>query len=135
MKNKKIIILIVCLFAAVAGIITANILIKSKEDKPVTENKVNTINKTSVLETADPAKAAELIKENIVKITNEVKGEKVTGTGFFHETGYLITNSHVVDLKGTITITYYDGFASRCSATFKALFANILFRCTRRYGI
>ena len=109
MKNKKIIILIVCLFAAVVGIITANILIKSKEDKSVTENKVNTINKTSVLETADPAKAAELIKENIVKITNEVKGEKVTGTGFFHETGYLITNSHVVDLKGTITITYYDG--------------------------
>lgn len=109
MKKKYLIIIIVCLLVAVAGIVTANILIKPKEEKTPTENKVDVINKTSVLETADSAKAAELIKENIVKITNEVKGVKVTGTGFFHESGYLVTNSHVVDLKGTIKVTYNDG--------------------------
>lgn len=109
MKKKNLIIIIVCLLVAVAGIVTANILIKPKEEKTPTENKVDVIKKTSVLETADPAKAAELIKENIVKITNEVKGVKVTGTGFFHESGYLVTNSHVVDLKGTIKVTYNDG--------------------------
>lgn len=109
MKKKNLIIIIVCLLVAVAGIVTANILIKPKEEKTPTENKVDVIKKTSVLETADSAASAELIKENIVKITNEVKGVKVTGTGFFHESGYLVTNSHVVDLKGTIKITYNDG--------------------------
>lgn len=108
--KKKIIILMAVIIVVAAAIVITTILVKPKkqETKP-TENQVQVINKTTLLDKADSAQAAELIKENIVKITNEVKGTKVTGTGFFHETGYLVTNSHVVDLKGTIKVTYHDG--------------------------
>jgi S1-C subfamily serine protease len=108
--KKKIIILMAVIIVIAAAIVITTILVKPKkqETKP-TENQVQVINKTTLLDKADSAQAAELIKQNIVKITNEVKGTKVTGTGFFHETGYLVTNSHVVDLKGTIKVTYHDG--------------------------
>ena len=109
-EKKKIITLIAAILVLVAAMVIASILIKpKKEEKIPVENQVQLIKKTALLDKEDAAASAELIKENIVKITNEVKGTKVTGTGFFHETGYLVTNSHVVDLKGTITITYYDG--------------------------
>lgn len=51
-----------------------------------------------------------IIKKNIVKITNKVSDDaEIVATGFFTKEGYLLTNSHVVDIKGEISIEYYDG--------------------------
>lgn len=117
-KNKKIIIGTSILLVAIAAIITTMILTNNKEPLPKKEEQnnkeeikteVNKINKVTILEKADSAKAAKLIKSNIVKITNNVGKGTIVGTGFFHESGYLITNSHIVDIKGTITIEYNDG--------------------------
>ena len=118
LKNKKIIIGIFILLVAIAVIITAMTLTNNKEtlqkkeeqnNKEEIKTEVNKINKVTTLETADSAKAVKLIKSNIVKITNDVGKGTIVGTGFFHESGYLITNSHIVDIKGTITIEYNDG--------------------------
>lgn len=118
LKNKKIIIGIFVLLVAIAVIITAMTLTNNKEtlqkkeeqnNKEEIKTEVNKINKVTTLETADSAKAVKLIKSNIVKITNDVGKGTIVGTGFFHESGYLITNSHIVDIKGTITIEYNDG--------------------------
>lgn len=50
------------------------------------------------------------VKENTVKIINTIDVDKVSyGTGFFLESGYLITNSHVVDVEGDILVEYPDG--------------------------
>lgn len=68
-----------------------------------------TISTVRVLGSADESKAVTLIKNNIVKISNTINQSKIIGTGFFHESGYLVTNSHVVDIKGDIIITYPDG--------------------------
>ena len=110
MKKKKIIIVsivsIVVIAVAVALIFVFN-RDKSQDNKNIDVSEMEKIN---VLSEDDSAKAAELIKQNIVKITNEIdENTKIIGTGFFHESGYLVTNSHVVDIEGKITVEYADG--------------------------
>ena len=61
----------------------------------------------------------ELITHNVVRVTNTIEGGKIVGTGFYMSNGYLVTNSHVVDTQGNITISFEDG--SSASAT---LYAN-----------
>jgi uncharacterized repeat protein (TIGR02543 family) len=73
---------------------------------------VTGLNVADVLKVSNEVEATKLVKNNIVKITNMVNGNEIVGTGFFHESGYLITCSHVVDIKGDITITYPDNTTS-----------------------
>ena len=106
MKKRKILFIaigaIIAIIAALALIITY--IVKNKKVE------VSEMRQIEILIENDSAKAAELIKENIVKITNEIDEEtKIIGTGFFHESGYLISNSHIVDIDGKITVEYSDG--------------------------
>lgn len=108
-KNNKIIIIALITFGFLAVGISSYFIFSHFQKE------VDLITKTSVLEKIQPllnddsAKATELIKKNIVKITNKIDDYEVIGTGFFHQEGYLVTNSHVVDRKGNITVEYYDG--------------------------
>lgn len=70
---------------------------------------VTALESITPLTSNDSVKAAELIKANIVKIENTMDNSKIVGTGFFDTSGYLITNSHIVDIKGGLQITYPDG--------------------------
>lgn len=106
MKKKKIII-ISLITTIVLAVIGSVILLTSKDNKEIV---VNGLKKIEVLSGEDSAKSAELIKKNIVKVTNKIDDEtKIIGTGFFHESGYLVTNSHIVDIEGNITVEYYNG--------------------------
>ncbi len=112
-KSKKKLILLISLSIVIIIATTTTIVLLNKEDKKVKEKTPSTeiteLKQTTILETANAANAAKVIKENIVKITNNVEKSTITGTGFFHESGYLVTNSHIVDIKGTIKVTYPDG--------------------------
>ena len=65
--------------------------------------KVDLTNNNSILES---------VKSHVVRITNNIGKNKIVGSGFFVEDGYLVTNSHVVDIKGDVTIEYSDGTTS-----------------------
>lgn len=112
MKTKKILLISIISVAVVAiGIGVTLLIINNYKDNEKKNNIIaSEMNKIEILESADSAKAAELIKKNTVKIINEIdKDTKIIGTGFFHESGYLITNSHIVDIEGNIKIEYSDG--------------------------
>jgi len=109
MKNiiskKRIVILIIAIAILMAGICIFYISGLSKSNK-VAQN-LDTID---VLTRAEETAATKLVKENVVKIVNTLDdGNTIIGTGFFHESGYLLTNSHVVDIKGSIEIFYLNG--------------------------
>lgn len=109
MKNKKVIFIIISSITIVLGI-TITLFVINKKDNDVVTTKIGRI---VVLEDNDSAKSAELIKKNTVKIINKIdENTEIIGTGFFHESGYLITNSHIVDIKGKIEIEYADGTKS-----------------------
>ncbi len=57
----------------------------------------------------------ELITQNVVRITNAIEGGKVVGTGFYMSNGYLITDSHVVDTQGDITVMFADGTSTQAT--------------------
>lgn len=105
--NKKRLIVIGSIITAIIVIISIVLLIcfnKNKEIEP------SIVEKITPLSSSNPAKATELIKENTIRITNKVSEKTtITGTGFFHESGYLVTNSHIVDIKGEISISYHNG--------------------------
>lgn len=100
LKLKWIILLLIILIAIVLGAILVN---KDNNKENYIIDKINTLKQNN------PATAAELVKENIVKITNKTEEFEIIGTGFFHESGFLVTNSHIVDIKGNIEIEYHDG--------------------------
>ena len=102
MKKKIIIISLISIL--LVCIIVGIILIQPTKKEEKTSQ---TIKKVTPLKESNPAEAAELIKKNTVKITNKISEETtIIGTGFLHESGYIITNSHIVDIKGQIKITY-----------------------------
>ena len=99
---KKILIIIISLLLVIGASIF--IITKNKDEK-VNISKICVINLNNAKTEADKI---ELVKNNIVKITNKLNDNEIVGTGFFNEDGYLITNSHIVDRNGKITITYND---------------------------
>ena len=109
MKNKKIMFFSIISVVVLIGIFVTLFIIngnKANENNIVTSE----IDKIKVLDSDDSAKSAELIKKNTVKIINEIDKEtKIIGTGFFHESGYLVTNSHIVDIEGSVKVEYSDG--------------------------
>lgn len=105
-KNIKIYLIVVILIAIVA--IGAILVIFQNNKKEVIKESNGMIEEVSI-ETEEEAEIIEVIKKNIVKIENKLENTSIIGTGFFHKTGYLITNSHIVDIEGDITIEYYDG--------------------------
>lgn len=114
MKKKKKIILIFVIFIVLIGITITTILLLNHKQEDKNNIIASSIECLQVLNSEDSAQSALLIKENIVKITNKINDDtKIVGTGFFHESGYLITNSHIVDIKGEITIKYYDNSESK----------------------
>lgn len=101
MKNK-----IFKMFIFILLIITISACGKKKQ----VDFEVSVLETTKFLESANEAEAAKIIKNNIVRITNEInESTKIVGTGFFIKEGYLLTNSHIVDIEGKITIEYSDG--------------------------
>lgn len=114
MKNKKVILISIISIVIVSVGVAIALFIINKDDNSNNNNIIaSEMDKIVVLENEDSAKAAELIKKNTVKVINEIdKDTKIIGTGFFHESGYLVTNSHIVDIKGKVKIEYSDGTGS-----------------------
>ena len=74
---------------------------------------VGVIEVVEVLQSNDSSDAAKQTIKNVVQIINEVEDKKIYGTGFFDESGYLVTNSHVVDIKGDISVLFNNGSLSK----------------------
>ena len=111
-KKRNVLIAIVIIICITIIISTSLFLIKhnkNKEDIIVSE-----LDYVKALDTDDEVEAAKMIKNNIVRIINTIDNEtKVIGTGFFIKEGYLVTNSHIVDIYGDITIEYNDRSTSK----------------------
>lgn len=108
-KNNKIIIIVLIIFGVLIVGLSGYFIISHFQKEQNLNIEKNALEKIQPLLNDDSAKATELIKKNIVKVTNKIDNYEVIGTGFFHHEGYLVTNSHVVDRKGNITVEYYDG--------------------------
>lgn len=110
MKKKIFIISIISIIIIVLSIIEILFYINNNKIS------VNEIEVIDTLSKGNSAEAVELIKENIVKIVNKIDDENtIYGTGFFDKSGYLVTNSHVVDIKGKIEVVYQDGTKSKAN--------------------
>lgn len=112
-KIKKRIITCVIVLVLIIVVIIAWLL-NYYNNKNIQEPvEVNQIEQLTPLTVSNSAQAAELVKSNIVKVINKIDDEtSIIGTGFFDKSGYLVTNSHLVDIKGSITIEYADGKTS-----------------------
>lgn len=116
-KNNKNLIYIsigiisILLIGGICVFIGLNSLNKGN-DKELDENK-----KVDTLELIDlTVNSIDEIKNHIVRVTNNIKDkDKIVGSGFFISSGYLVTNSHVVDIEGEITVIYSDGKTSKAS--------------------
>ena len=107
-NSKFLIILGIIIFISIT--IGVAIILHSKKTAKDNELKVSELSYVEPLTSANEAEAATIIKDNLVKITNKVNEDTtIIGTGFFIKEGYLITNSHVVDIFGDITTEYNDG--------------------------
>lgn len=104
-KQLKLVVIIGILILIIA--ITA-LLVIFRNNQPTNKEPSGMIEEVSIA-TDDEAEIIEIIKKNVVKIENKLENTSIIGTGFFYKTGYLITNSHIVDIEGEITIEYYDG--------------------------
>lgn len=74
--------------------------------------------------TAYSSENAEELKSQVVKVTNTVGDNKVVGTGYFTPDGCLVTGSNVVDMDGTITITYADGSEDQATLVSNDIYSN-----------
>jgi len=109
MKKKIIFITIGIVLAVIASV--SLIFFFNNRNKKI---EVTELEMISPLKNGDSAKAVELAKENIVKVVNKIDDKNtIYGTGFFDKSGYLVTNSHVVDIKGDITVIYQNGKESK----------------------
>ncbi len=109
--NKKLIIVLsiigIVLILAVSALVVWKIYTDNKDYE------VGVIDVVEVLKNGDSSDAAKQTIKNVVQIINEVEDKKIYGTGFFDESGYLVTNSHVVDIKGDISVLYNSGSLSK----------------------
>lgn len=108
--KKKILFIIVAAIIIIGSVTTAMIITNhKKEEKQEGPTNVVKIDKITPLTVSNSSDAATLIKENTVKIINQVDDEtSIVGTGFFHESGYLVTNSHIVDIEGKLSVVFSD---------------------------
>ncbi len=115
MNRKKIVLIISITVIIILAAISSVFLLNKKENKEK-KGKVAVVEQLIPLEKANASEAAELVKKNIVKVINTIdENNKIIGTGFFDKTGYLVTNSHIVDIKGRIDVEYADGTKSNAS--------------------
>jgi len=121
-SKKNWIILSVCVIATIlVGVILTLSLLNNKK-----EYKVYELELLQPLSSSDSAMAVNRIKENVVKISNKIDEKNVIyGTGFFDKSGYLVTNSHVVDINGDITVTYSDGSVSNAEIASNDILSDI----------
>lgn len=105
-KNIKL-YLILGILILIVVVIASSVILKNNKKQEIKKpsGMIEEVNIT----TDDEAEIIEVIKKNVVKIENKLESTSIIGTGFFHKTGYLITNSHIVDIEGEITIEYYNG--------------------------
>lgn len=112
-KNSKKIITLSAITIAVIilAIVTYFLFFKEKNINDIEIYELTTI---EIFKEADEAKAAKAVKENIVRVINTIDEKtEIIGTGFFTKDGYLITNSHVVDIMGEINIQYANNEKSK----------------------
>lgn len=83
----------------------------------------------------DPAAAAELVGANLVRIINKVGNQQTVGTGFFLENGFVVTNSHVVDIPGELTLVFPDGQTAETELFANDLAADIALLKTQNPGV
>jgi serine protease Do len=112
-KNALIILLLVIVLSLITAL-SAFIVINNKS-KPA---KVGLAN---VLSECTDSKAVEMARPNVVRIENRTDSGSIIGTGFFEPSGYLITNSHVVDTKGEITVFYANGKSTKANLVANSL--------------
>lgn len=108
MKEKILLIIILLSVFTLTG---CN---EKKEEKAIEEEKEEVKDPTklelvTIKNDAKDSEVVEVVKNNIVKVTNTLEKGTIIGTGFFNTDGELITCSHVVDRKGKITIEYPNG--------------------------
>lgn len=103
--TKRIILLVFLLLATQVGIaFGVNKILKKAPYLP----NVNSVVK-AMSDNCSESNAASLIKPNVVRIENKTANGTSYGSGFFEKNGYLVTNSHVIDTKGTITVYFSNG--------------------------
>ena len=109
MKKRKILFIVAgCIFALLLIVLVIFLLVLNSANK----NKivVNNLEQMSPLSEGNSVKATEMMKANTVKVVNKLDDDtSIIGTGFFDKSGYLVTNSHIVDIKGSITVVTADG--------------------------
>lgn len=103
-RNKTYILIFIIVGMILIAAFTYAILFNNKKNESV-----SAISEIKVLSSANASEAATLIKANTVKVINKLSNTSIIGTGFFDKSGYLVTNSHIVDIKGDITIEYPNG--------------------------
>lgn len=107
-KNSKKKFWCLCLISIIIITVIGFIILFIKESNKTIE--VYSLSQIQPLSAADSSKSVEMIKKNIVKIINKTDSStSIIGTGFFDKSGYLVTNSHIVDIKGEITVEFADG--------------------------
>lgn len=112
--KKKIIVIVISILVIASGVILF-LLTNKKETKTtsIEDKKLAYLDLSKVESEIDKIN---LVKDNVVRITNKINDQiKIIGSGFFTSDGYLITNSHVVDIKGDITVTYPNGKTTTAS--------------------
>lgn len=118
MKKKRIKIIIIIAISIIVISLSVGLalyLINKNDNKEnVSSNNVDNaeLQKIDITTTDEPLN---LIKENVVRVINKVDGNEIVGTGFFTEEGYLLTNSHIVDIEGDITVEYSNGKTSKAN--------------------
>ena len=90
-----------------ALIVVATSFYQSKKTSPIYVANAGSLSECS------ESNAVKLVKPNVVKIENKTKTGTIYGSGFFDPSGYIVTNSHVIDTKGDITVYYPDGLNTK----------------------
>lgn len=108
-KRKKILVIISVFLVITLGVFLYLALSRNKQDL----NKDGNTGRLEIVSVTSSDKPLDLIRKNVVKVINKIENKEITGTGFFNEDGYLLTNSHIVDIQGDITVQYSDGNISK----------------------
>ena len=106
MKKKLLLILVLLSLFTLAGCTSKK---EEKEEKKEEVKEKTKLELVTIKEGSKDSEVVDIIKQNIVKVTNTLEKGTIVGTGFFNTDGELITCSHVIDRKGKITVEYPNG--------------------------